>query len=83
MAGGCEVHHRRPRASGGSSAADTNTPANLVLVCVDCHRWAESHRERARADGWLVRQGSDPAAVPVLVYGGRAVLLHPTDPRYT
>ena len=55
---------------GGSSDPATNSPANLVLLCRDCHRWVESHRSAARMSGWLVPQGQDPAAVVVLLPTG-------------
>ena len=62
--GGGEVHHRRPRQMGGSRRADTNQPANLVMLCDFCHHDIESHREDAYQDGWLVHAGVDPATVP-------------------
>ena len=69
------VHHRRPRASGGSRAWDTNLPANLVLLCGTCHNTVESRREDAFRDGFLVRQGANPAGVPVLTATHGWVLL--------
>ena len=62
-------HHRRPRGMGGSKADDTNTAANCVLLCPACHREVESDRVDALRWGWLVRQGCDPAQVPVLRRG--------------
>ncbi|EID10206.1 hypothetical protein MPHLEI_22459 [Mycolicibacterium phlei RIVM601174] len=64
-----EIHHRRPRAMGGSKDWLTNTPANGVLLCPDCHRFIESFREKALEFGWLVRQGHDPRDVPVYYHG--------------
>jgi 5-methylcytosine-specific restriction protein A len=61
------VHHRRPRAMGGSRLADTNALPNLLLLDDDCHRYVEANREEALAHGYLVPQGKDPAAVPVTV----------------
>lgn len=61
------VHHRRPRRMGGSQQADTNAPQNLLILCPDCHSTVESERTAAYAGGWLVRQGADPARVPVLI----------------
>ena len=67
------VHHRRPRGMGGSTMADTNSPANLLLLCGDgvsgCHGRVESNRTRALEHGWLVPFAGDPAAVPVTVFG--------------
>ena len=71
-----QLHHRRPRGAGGSKAADTNTPANALAICAACHLMVESHRELALEYGWLVRQGHDPASVPVLRHGSDWVLLN-------
>jgi 5-methylcytosine-specific restriction protein A len=70
---GTQWHHRRPRALGGSSDPATNRPSNLVLLG-RCHELLESQRAVALAKGWLVRQGDDPAAVPVEM-GAAKVLL--------
>ena len=67
-------HHRRPRGAGGSKAADTNTASNAIAVHPDCHDWIESNREDALHYGWLVRQGHNPAEMPVWI-GWRWVLL--------
>lgn len=70
------VHHRRPRGAGGSTAADTNTAPNLLLLCGSattadgCHAHVEAHRAEAIAFGWLVPQGHDPSAVVVHVLHG-------------
>ena len=81
--GGCEIgffcypeqiHHRRPRGAGGSKARDTNQAANGLALCAACHRMVESNREQALANGWLVLQGHDPAAVPVLRHGSDWVI---------
>lgn len=69
------LHHRRPRAMGGSSRTDTNLPSNLLLLCPDCHRDIESHRAVALSMGWIVPQGTDPATVAVLVQRDRWVYL--------
>ena len=62
---------------GGSSRTDTNLPSNLVLLCgtssTGCHGFAESERDAAREEGFLVAQDADPAAVPVL-YAGRGLV---------
>jgi 5-methylcytosine-specific restriction enzyme A len=62
--GGGEIHHRQPRGMGGSRRPETNDPANLVMLCDDCHRWVESNRREAYRTGWLVRRGQNPADVP-------------------
>lgn len=69
------VHHRRPRAVGGSKRTDTNLPSNLLLLCPPCHADIESHRAEAQSMGWLVVQAADPAEVAVLVQCDRWVYL--------
>lgn len=64
-----QVHHRRARGMGSTKRAETNQPANGVLVCGDCHRWIESNRTAALSDGWLVTQCDTPASVPVFRRG--------------
>lgn len=66
---GWSVHHRRPRGMGGTWRDDTNSPANLVLLCgtgnQQCHGWVESHRIEAFGLGLLVRQVATPSQVPI------------------
>lgn len=69
-----QVHHRRPRAAGGTRRPETNGPANLVVVCLEHHVWLEKNRDLARQRGYLVRQHVDPADVP-LVHCGEWVYL--------
>jgi 5-methylcytosine-specific restriction protein A len=70
-----QVHHRRARAMGGTVRSDTNSPANLVLLCLSCHARVESQRDWARDRGLLLRQSQTPAEVP-LVWHGCHVRLH-------
>lgn len=60
---------------GGSKDPLTNTPANGAWLCPDCHRFIESHREKALSLGWLVPQGIDPQTVPVFYHGSEYVYL--------
>ena len=70
-----QIHHRRPRGMGGTRREDTNSPANLVLLCGGyCHRYIESDRLKGLETGYLVQQGHDPATTPIR-YRGRWVLL--------
>ena len=71
------LHHRRPRGMSGSRRADTNTPANCLASCNECHLYIESNRTEALEMGWLVRQGHDPEHVPVMYRGMGLVQLHP------
>ena len=68
--GSLSLHHRLPRGAGGSTAPRTNGAANLILLCgsgtTGCHGWVESNRTESYDLGYLVRRGSEPAAVPVL-----------------
>lgn len=68
------IHHRRPRAAGGTRRPDTNLPSNALCACDSCHRRIESLRDDARAAGWLVAQTADPAKIAVL-YRGKKVML--------
>jgi len=74
------LHHRRPRAAGGSKHA--NFAANLITLCGSatsgggCHAWVETEaRTVAMAQGFLVRQGHDPRSFAVLRF---AVTDHPS-----
>ena len=69
-----QIHHRRPRGMGGTKRPETNWAACGLGVCADCHRFAESHRELALRNGWLVRQNQTPSQIPVL-YRHKWVLL--------
>jgi hypothetical protein len=48
---------------------DTNSPANLVILCGtgtgSCHGWVESNRSKAYELGLLVRQNAAPSQVPI------------------
>lgn len=74
-----QIHHRRPRKTGGSRRASTNTPANLLDVCTRCHDRIESHRARAVSFGWLVPDAVEaPNQMPVWLrtsYGEQYVYL--------
>jgi 5-methylcytosine-specific restriction protein A len=72
--GDTQLHHRRPRAAGGTRRPETNSPANLILLCLPCHALVESRREWARERGLLVGQSQTPADVPVLWHGVRVLL---------
>jgi hypothetical protein len=50
---------------GGSRAADTNTPANCLLLCHYCHTKVESDRDTSLRLGLLVPQGKSPSETPV------------------
>jgi hypothetical protein len=80
------AHHRRPRGMGGTSRADVNSLAALVLACGDgilgCHGYVEHNRTWARERGLLVPQSADPALMPMILPGGRVVLLDPVNPFY-
>jgi 5-methylcytosine-specific restriction protein A len=69
-----QVHHRRARAMGGTVRSDTNSPANLVLLCLSCHARVESQRDWARDRGLLLRQSQTPAEVPLVWHGCRVLL---------
>jgi hypothetical protein len=71
QAWGLRWHHRLPVEHGGPS-----TISNGLAVCDACHHWIHNqYPAEARENGWLVDRRDDPAAVPVLLPGGRRVLL--------
>ena len=78
LADGHHIHHRRPRAMGGTGRPETNGHANLAVLCPGCHTTVESYRAEAYGDGWLVSQHADPAMAPVLLHGERWVYLTAT-----
>jgi hypothetical protein len=76
--GDYSLQHRRARGMGGSKAADTNLPANLITVCGSatngCHGRIESDPLRAATTGFRLPQGADPEAMPVQTWRGKALL---------
>lgn len=54
---------------GGTRDPAAGSVANGVLLCgsgtTGCHGWIETHRAESLEAGWLVRQGVDPATVPI------------------
>ena len=59
MAHGCnamavDVHHRKPRRSGGTKDPLVNSPANLLAICRAGHNWVESNRMEALLQGLLL-----------------------------
>jgi 5-methylcytosine-specific restriction protein A len=69
-----QIHHRRPRGSGGTRRPESNAPGNALAICRPCHEMVESKRELALEQGWLVRQSAAPDTVPVVYQGDWAVL---------
>jgi AraC-like DNA-binding protein len=72
--GGGQVHHRQPRKMGGTSRPEANHTSNLLLLCGTCHAHIEANRSEAYDFGWLVREPTDPATVPVLLAVGWVLL---------
>lgn len=62
-----QVHHRRPRAMGGTRWEGVNKASNLLVLCTSCHADIESRRTHALETGRLVPNGTDPATVPLLI----------------
>lgn len=54
------MHHRKPRGMGGSKDVLVNSAANALTLCGHattpggCHRWAETYREDALEQGYLI-----------------------------
>lgn len=66
------VHHRQPRKMGGTSRRERLS--NLLYICASCHDVIEHDRGAAYAAGWLVREPTDPADVPVVTPRGTVYL---------
>jgi 5-methylcytosine-specific restriction endonuclease McrA len=69
------LQHRQARGTGGG-----NNPANLVTLCGSatsqgCHLLCEARDDEMRARGFWVPSWQDPAAVPLVLWTGRAVYL--------
>lgn len=47
------------------SQGGKDTFSNLVTLCAGCHMWVHANPAAARAGGWLLGRGSEPAMVPV------------------
>jgi HNH endonuclease len=71
---GVEIHHRRPRGMGGTVRESTNVASNGLLLCSECHRWAESKRTEALLMGVLLLQIQNPLKSAVK-YRGRYIYL--------
>jgi hypothetical protein len=63
---------------GGDRRPDTNSPANLLLLCPPHHEEVESRRAESYAVGWLLRLNDRPELVAVLVQRDRWVYLTAT-----
>lgn len=71
--GAFEAHHRKLRSQGGRDEVE-----NLACLCPGCHHdQVHAHPAYARAEGWIVRQGSTPGQVAVVLWDGRTVRLDP------
>lgn len=55
-----EKAHRVARSQQGAW-----NPANVLDLCNRCHHWNHAHPKVAYAQGWHLRQGSDPCVEPV------------------
>ena len=64
---GGEIQHRIARGAGGSRSAVVNGIANAALLCLECHRKAESRDDGMRAGGWWIQGGKGPACDPRFV----------------
>jgi hypothetical protein len=58
------IHHRQPKRCGGK-----DTPANLVQICIGCHRAIHADEKAAELLGWIVI-GRFPGNVPFLGWRG-------------
>lgn len=65
------VHHRCPRGQGGTSLDWVGSAANGLLLhghgTAGCHGWVESHREKAKGDGFLLPRNGRGTALELPV----------------
>lgn len=73
------LQHRRARGMGGSKLKDTGQAQNGALVhgsaTTGCHQYIESHPEEAAERGFRIRQGDNPASIPIRTWDGRLLFL--------
>lgn len=69
-----ELHHRRPRMAGGTRDPRINGAANLAWLCARHHRWFESQRLVARAQGYLLGDVANATLTPVESWRGLILL---------
>lgn len=69
-------HHRLNRGMGGSKVRDV--PSNIIVMCSELNARMESDSDIARvakANGWKLSSGANPASVAVQHYSGSWRLL--------
>lgn len=73
------LQHRRARGMGGTRRAETDQPANLLLVCgtgtTECHGWIEAQPAQAIGRGFRIAAGATPARIPYMDWTGREWIL--------
>lgn len=73
------LQHRRARGMGGSRLKDTGQAQNGTLVhgsaTTGCHHYIESHPQEAAERGFRIRQGDNPASIPLRTWDGRLLFL--------
>ena len=59
-----QVHHRRPKKSGGTSDPEINFGlANLISLCLEDHAWIHAHPKISYEEGWLIHSWQRPEDV--------------------
>lgn len=64
-----EAHHRISRKMGGRAGAGKrghDRVSNLIHCCQPCHGWVTGRPAESYGAGWSLREGQDPAQVPVV-----------------
>lgn len=49
-----QIHHRRPRSSGGTSLEWVCSASNGICLCAEHHAAIESDRLHAKSRGWII-----------------------------
>jgi hypothetical protein len=64
------LHHRKLRKHGGADC-----PSNLLVIHPQCHATVHANPKASYDSGFLVHSWAKPAEQPVVLHGGRTVLL--------
>lgn len=69
------IHHRQPRGMGGGTG-QSHALSNLLYLHPSCHlQHVERHRDKAKANGWLLEHWQSPQETPLMYMLGRWVVL--------
>lgn len=72
---GLHMSHRQARGMGGAKGKPHDRLSNVNALCAKCHlRFVEREPSLAELEGWKVRRGKVPMAVPIRMWDGWFIL---------